>query len=61
MRDAGGHVLTMEGAGPGGNATASYVAYGSTKRAVPQFVASPSGELAASKVRFHVLSPGMVC
>jgi NAD(P)-dependent dehydrogenase (short-subunit alcohol dehydrogenase family) len=60
MRDAGGHVLTMEGAGPGGNATASYVACGPTKRAVPQFVASPSRELAARKVRFHVLSPGTV-
>jgi chlorophyll(ide) b reductase len=60
MRDAGGHVFTMDGAGSGGNATASYVAYGSTKRAVPQFVASLSKELAASKVRFHVLSPGMV-
>lgn len=60
MRDTGGHVFTMDGAGSGGNATATYVAYGSTKRAVPQMVASLDKELKSGNVRFHVLSPGMV-
>lgn len=60
MRGSGGHVFTMDGAGSGGNATSSYVAYGSTKRAIPQMVASLAKELASGRVRFHVLSPGMV-
>jgi chlorophyll(ide) b reductase len=60
MRDSGGHVFTVDGAGSGGNATATYVAYGSTKRAVPQMVASLAKELKSGNVRFHVLSPGMV-
>lgn len=60
MKERGGHVFTMDGAGSGGNATASYVAYGATKRAVPQMVSSLSKELKDSTVRFHTLSPGMV-
>lgn len=60
MRESGGHVFCMDGAGSGGNATATYVAYGSTKRAIPQMVASLTKELGSGKVRFHVLSPGMV-
>lgn len=60
MRESGGHVFCMDGAGSGGNATATYVAYGSTKRAIPQMVASLAKELRSGKVRFHVLSPGMV-
>lgn len=60
MRESGGHVFSMDGAGSGGNATATYVAYGSTKRAIPQMVASLAKELRGGKVRFHVLSPGMV-
>jgi chlorophyll(ide) b reductase len=60
MRETGGHCFTMDGAGAGGNPTAGYAAYGATKRAVPQMVASISQELKDSAVRFHVLSPGMV-
>lgn len=60
MKERGGHVFTMDGAGSGGNATATYAAYGATKRAIPQMVSSLSKELGESRVRFHTLSPGMV-
>jgi chlorophyll(ide) b reductase len=60
MGKAGGHCFSMDGAGSAGNATAGYVAYGATKRAIPQMVASLAKEFADSNCHFHVLSPGMV-
>lgn len=54
------HVFLMDGSGTQGNATAKYAAYGATKRAVPQLVASLRKEFEGDNVRFHPMSPGMV-
>lgn len=60
MRTSGGHVFCMDGLGSSGSSTARYVPYGATKRPVEQMVAGLAKEMKDGRVKFHVLSPGMV-
>lgn len=60
MRADGGHVFCMDGLGSSGSSTARYVPYGATKRPVEQMVSGLSKEMREERVKFHVLSPGMV-
>lgn len=54
------HVFIMDGSGTIGNATPDSIAYGATKRCVPQLIKSLNKQKNVSNVRFHQLSPGMV-
>lgn len=54
------HVFLVDGSGTIGNSTPEYAAYGATKRSIPQLVKSLNVEVANTRARFHVLSPGMV-
>lgn len=54
------HVFIMDGAGTIGNATPDSIAYGATKRCIPQLIKSLNKQKGVTNVRFHQLSPGMV-
>lgn len=55
------HVFVMDGSGTIGNATPDSIAYGATKRCVPQLIKSLNKQKNVQNViRFHQLSPGMV-
>ena len=56
------HIFNVDGAGSTGGATASNVAYGATKAAIPQLSKSLDAEGAALglSIGVHTISPGMV-
>ena len=65
MKDqaGGGQIFNVDGAGVFGTPTPGYVAYGATKRAMPQLMKSLNAELKANdikKVGVHTISPGLV-
>ncbi|GAB5359008.1 hypothetical protein AAMO2058_000507900 [Amorphochlora amoebiformis] len=60
--EKGGHIFNVDGAGSRGGPTPHSLAYGASKAAIPQLTLSLAREarIAKSKVRAHVVSPGMV-
>ena len=56
----GGLLCLLEGAGSDGSPTEKYAAYGATKAALRQLVASLQLELKGTPVRVLAISPGMV-
>ncbi|GFR43697.1 hypothetical protein Agub_g4807, partial [Astrephomene gubernaculifera] len=56
----GGHVFNMDGAGADGLPTPNYAAYGATKAGIAQLTRSLQRELSGTRVRLHMLSPGMI-
>ena len=56
----GGTIFNMDGSGSRGNATASSLAYGASKAALPQISKTLASETRGTAVRCHLASPGMV-
>eukprot|EP00884_Botryococcus_braunii_P009900 jgi/Botrbrau1/18911/Bobra.177_2s0068.1 len=59
-QDTGGRIFLMAGRGSLGGPTPLNVAYGATKRALPQLKASLAKEVQGTKTAVHIVSPGMV-
>ena len=60
MKDNGGHIFTMEGAGSNGLSTPGFCAYGASKIAITHFTNSLRDEIRDQPIGLHTISPGMM-